>query len=122
MQHTYSGLFSSFIFNNLKEAGIAGCVRLDEPRNVTSSRLAHLFLDGRSIIPRSFSVFDYLGKHNAEFLNPAYDVTAIKMLNFPKGMYDIELWRDAYCCGRALNAINNPVSFLMDLIIYFLVF
>jgi myotubularin-related protein 3/4 len=84
-QHQYSGLFGTFLFNNHREM-------LAEKHN--------------SLI----SIFDYLGKHSPTFLNPVYDNKKSGRLLFPKGMWELQVWREVYCCSDVEQIVNNPVS------------
>lgn len=124
VQHTYSGLFSSFLFNNIKDSIKAGCTQ--HVKAVESHRISISSIDikangginssDENKQLRAFSIWDYLGKHNYEFINPAYNVKYAHqktMLIFPKLMSEFELWRDAYCCTPAQTCINNPVNFYL---------
>jgi len=51
-QHTFSGLFGTFLFNSLKDAIKNGC----DPNDTDEHR------------HRCFQVWSYLGKHNTEYL------------------------------------------------------
>lgn len=119
VQHTYSGLFSSFLFNSIEESIKAGCTQTDKTTesNGISVSLPETKLrndDSTAKDPlRAYSIWDYLGKHNYEFINPAYNAKHAHqktMLVFPKLLSEFELWRDVYCCTTVQNCINNPES------------
>uniref|UniRef100_A0A915DG96 Myotubularin phosphatase domain-containing protein n=1 Tax=Ditylenchus dipsaci TaxID=166011 RepID=A0A915DG96_9BILA len=97
-QHTYSGLFSSFLFNSIKDAvKVLSC---SKSNNQTAQKTDEL---------RAFSIWDYLGKQNHVFVNPAYDARRKQStLDFPKQMSEFELWRDCYCLTRDQARVNNP--------------
>uniref|UniRef100_A0A914HBM8 Myotubularin phosphatase domain-containing protein n=1 Tax=Globodera rostochiensis TaxID=31243 RepID=A0A914HBM8_GLORO len=95
VQHTFSGLFGTFIFNSLKEAAEHGGATVDTPDNGPKQQ-------------RCFQVWQYLGAHNTEFENPAYNKKKrSSMLRFPKLIQELEPWRDAYCCTAIQSRINN---------------
>lgn len=95
VQHTFSGLFGTFIFNSIRESVAAGC----DPNNPDTQQC--------------FQVWQYLGKHNDEFVNPAYRENHVKpLLCYPKVVPELLLWRDAYCCTAEQTQINNPESHL----------
>ncbi|KAI1729196.1 myotubularin-like phosphatase domain-containing protein [Ditylenchus destructor] len=109
VQHTYSGLFSSFLFNNVKDAGKANCVRLEKQSRTDGTPKLQVPLNDLTSAPlRALSIWDYLGKHNLAFVNPAYNPRMKHILAIPKLMSEFELWRDAYCCTSAQSCINNP--------------
>lgn len=150
MQHTYSGLFSSFLFNSVKEATDVYS-KMDESMlsgSSVSSKSATPTQQQNGVSPlkiqnsnangsekelgashdislvdvcelgaevhhtvRAFSIWQYLGKHNHEFVNPAFVANGKEMLLAPRLMSELELWRDAYCCTPIQMAINNPVFF-----------
>ncbi|KAL7078190.1 hypothetical protein ACQ4LE_002056 [Meloidogyne hapla] len=92
-QHTFSGLFGTFLFNSLKDAIKNGC----DPNDPDEHR------------HRCFQVWSYLGKHNTEFRNPAFrEDYAGGMLRYPKTLPELLIWRDAYCCTADQSLINNP--------------
>uniref|UniRef100_A0A915MLI1 Myotubularin phosphatase domain-containing protein n=1 Tax=Meloidogyne javanica TaxID=6303 RepID=A0A915MLI1_MELJA len=92
-QHTFSGLFGTFLFNSLKDAIKNGC----DPNDTDEHR------------HRCFQVWSYLGKHNTEFRNPAFrEDYAGGMLRYPKTLPELLIWRDAYYCTADQSLINNP--------------
>lgn len=98
LQHTFSGLFGTFLFNSICEARKYEC----DPNLEVNKQ-------------KCYQVWDYLGRHNIEFHNPAYNKKHAKgMLRFPKIVPELLLWRDAYCCTTDQLIINNPEEFLQQ--------
>ncbi|KAL3068420.1 hypothetical protein niasHT_030711 [Heterodera trifolii] len=94
VQHTFSGLFGTFIFNSLKEAAEHGGANVDT--------------DEEAKPQQCYQVWQYLGAHNAEFENPAYNKKKrSSLLRYPKLIQELEPWRDAYCCTPTQSRINN---------------
>lgn len=81
-QHTYSGLFGSFLFNTIKDAAKSGCAILGSHSAVENSNgsvangghQSNGAVNGEKCEKgRCYTIWDYLGKHNFEFVNPAYE-------------------------------------------------
>lgn len=98
LQHSNSGLFTNFQFNNVKEIFEYKTKSTEEP---CSSNNDHIL--------QGFSIWEYLGKHNYEFINPVYNIKKKTILFYPKQFYEFELWREVYCCTPAQTCINDPV-------------
>lgn len=106
LQHSYSGLFGSFLFNSIKEAADAGCVNLP-PEAPLEGLSAY---SEKPTFSRTFSIWSYLGSHNQEFLNPAFDIRQQKRyLNYPKHLADLKLWDDAYSYAPGFSLFGNSV-------------
>ena len=116
-QHTYSGLFGSFIFNSIKEAieferSIAADLHPPPLTNGSPVKSGGDISMTNTDHPKcTFSVWDYLGKHNEEFHNPAYNHRMRKQLVYPKYLPELHFWRDAYCYTPA-NVFISDLVFL----------
>ncbi|PAV56071.1 hypothetical protein WR25_01105 isoform A [Diploscapter pachys] len=79
-RHTYSGLFETFLFNSLKQ----------------KNDVIKETMPGGS---EPISIWQYLGDHNEEFVNPNYDEDSagrLKNLNF--GIQHLKVWLEVYTC------------------------
>ncbi|KAI6188498.1 Phosphatidylinositol-3-phosphate phosphatase [Aphelenchoides besseyi] len=102
-QHQYSGMFGTFLFNNYREFLSSGEFVVDssntpvfDNKNETNTRIELI------------SVFDYLGKHNTTFVNPVFDSRKTHRLICPKAMWELQVWREVFCCSDLEGVVNNP--------------
>lgn len=109
-QHSYSGMFGTFLFNCIKDLSdqcVSENCSLDPDRSHENAELEEKPESLNAI--RLFSVWDYLVKENPCFVNLAFDETLKKRLRCPVGVSEIRLWKEVYCCTDAEALINNPV-------------
>lgn len=110
-QHSYSGMFGTFLFNSMKDlSDHCVCAENSAVDPDKSHENAELEEKPENLNPiRLFSVWDYLEKDNSSFINLAYDESPKKRLRCPVGVSEIRLWKEVYCCTDAEALINSPV-------------
>uniref|UniRef100_A0A7E4VM41 Phosphatidylinositol-3-phosphatase n=1 Tax=Panagrellus redivivus TaxID=6233 RepID=A0A7E4VM41_PANRE len=100
-QHSYSGLFGTFLFNNMKEAKRCS-VMYDTDNSSTESDFSAI-----NSMPSMFSVWDYLGRHNPEFHNVLYKVAhSASTLKCSYDLLDIQIWREVYKTSEIESATS----------------
>ncbi|CAD5220956.1 unnamed protein product [Bursaphelenchus xylophilus] len=108
-QHHHSALFGTFIFNNFQES-VNGYICNANNSFMTPFQVGSP--DDESIVNLGrvsmLSVFDYVGKHNPCFINPVYVSGKRGRLMCPKGMWELNVWREVYCCTDVESVINCP--------------
>lgn len=118
-QHQYSGFFGTFLFNSYRELLKHNnfCVQRNSPCFEEES------CESSSGSASLISIFDYLTKvsfrilrvsiafqRNPTFLNPVYDPKKKGRLISPKKMWELQIWREVYCCTDVEQIVNSPVS------------
>lgn len=108
-QHHNSSLFGTFLFNCCQEA-LNG-----QFCNSTNSALPQFQVgspEDESIVNFArvplVSVFDYLGRHNHCFFNPCFEPSKRGRLLVPKGIFELSLWKEVYCCTDVEMVVNSP--------------
>lgn len=118
-QHQYSGFFGTFLFNSYRELLKHNnfCVQRSSPcfeeescENSGSASLISIFdyLTKVSSVYREF--LSHAFQRNPTFLNPVYDPKKKGRLISPKKMWELQIWREVYCCTDVEQIVNSPVS------------
>lgn len=106
-QHQYSAMFGTFLFNNYLEL---------LKQNEFSIQQSGLCFDKDSVDKNNtatlISVFDYLNKQNPTFINPVFDPRKTSRLACPGKIWELQIYRQVYCCSSVEENVNNPVSLL----------
>jgi myotubularin-related protein 3/4 len=105
-QHSYSGMFGNFLFNSVKDAA-SQTVIWQSNDEVSSNAETEDGVEQFNPV-NLFFVWDYLGKHNHKFVNPAYTAHRKQRLTTPKALWEITLWKEVYCCTDIEAIVNNP--------------
>jgi myotubularin-related protein 3/4 len=110
-QHSYSGMFGSFLFNSVFEAQQNGFV--DGDANAETIPPTDGSTSAIQIQPISafelFNIWDYLDIHNRQFLNLCYKSKSPNLKCNPNIPF-MRLWTEVYRCSEFESLTNNIVD------------
>ena len=99
-QHSYSGLFGTFLFNSVADASTCSVQTGRDNYDADSVSLDAVGL---------FTVWDYLNEENKQFVNVSYD-RKCTVLKCKAGIPFFRLWSEVYRCTEFETSINNIVD------------
>ena len=99
-QHSYSGLFGTFLFNSVADAS-AYSVQTGRDNYEADS----VSIDAVEL----FTVWDYLNEENKQFINVSHSPKR-SVLKCKAGIPFFRLWSEVYRCTEFETSINNIVD------------